>query len=166
MSFFTPAPNPYRSLLLSHSSCKQSLKIEGVALIRSPHWDIDHNITGNRSPFRRLADGKVSPPDSPISLIPGTFYPKRWLLSSPCCPASKNFSLVSDTTLNLPVTRPVRESTNVPPPNRSIFPALNKLKVIFHGITEYLEDYDLHRRPSTECWKNLATRRACGKRVG
>jgi hypothetical protein len=33
---------------------------------------------------------------SPISLIPGTFHPKRWSLRSPCCPASKHFRLNSN----------------------------------------------------------------------
>src|SRR6266478_4370374 len=30
-----------------------------------------------------------------ISLIPGTFHPRQWPLSSPCCPALKNFSFDS-----------------------------------------------------------------------
>src|SRR6266849_6171634 len=33
---------------------------------------------------------------SSIFLIPGTFHPKRWPLSSPLCPASKNFPLNSN----------------------------------------------------------------------
>jgi F-box-like len=37
-----------------------------------------------------------------------------------------------------PQSRPDRESPSVPPPNRSILPALRKL--IFQGVTEYLED--------------------------
>jgi hypothetical protein len=38
-----------------------------------------------------------------IFLIPGTFHPKRWSLSSPRCPASKHFPLNSDP-LNLALT--------------------------------------------------------------
>src|SRR5882757_8209223 len=33
---------------------------------------------------------------SPIFLIPGTFHPKRWSLSSPRCPASNIFPFGSD----------------------------------------------------------------------
>src|SRR6266478_3709193 len=38
-----------------------------------------------------------------ISLIPGTFHPKRWPLSSPCCPASIHFTFDSNP-LNLALT--------------------------------------------------------------
>src|ERR1700733_10502406 len=38
-----------------------------------------------------------------IFLIPGTFHPKRWSLSYPCCPASKHFHLNSNP-LNLALT--------------------------------------------------------------
>jgi hypothetical protein len=38
-----------------------------------------------------------------MSLIPGTFHPKRWSISSPCCPASNHFSLNSNP-LNLALT--------------------------------------------------------------
>ncbi len=38
-----------------------------------------------------------------ISLIPGTFCQRQWPLSSPCCPASKNFTFHSNT-LNLALT--------------------------------------------------------------
>src|SRR6266446_5895733 len=31
-----------------------------------------------------------------ISLIPGTFHPRQWSLSSPCCPASEHFALNSN----------------------------------------------------------------------
>jgi hypothetical protein len=44
---------------------------------------------------------------SPLSLkrflTPGTFHPKQWSLSSPCCPASKHFTLDSYA-LNLDLT--------------------------------------------------------------
>src|SRR6266849_2734564 len=33
---------------------------------------------------------------SPIFLIPGIFHPKRWSLSSPCCPASEYLPLDSN----------------------------------------------------------------------
>ncbi len=36
---------------------------------------------------------------SPISLIPGTFHLKRWSLSSPRCPASEHFALISNLAL-------------------------------------------------------------------
>src|SRR6266403_4100195 len=31
-----------------------------------------------------------------ISLIPGTFHPRQWPLSSPCCPAFKDFPFYSN----------------------------------------------------------------------
>src|SRR6266403_4778984 len=38
-----------------------------------------------------------------MSLIPGTFHPRQWPLSSPCCPASKYLSFISNP-LNLALT--------------------------------------------------------------
>src|SRR6266436_96983 len=46
----------------------------------------------------------LSPFTYTISPIPDTFHPKRWSLSSPCCPASMNFTLFSNP-LNLALTR-------------------------------------------------------------
>src|SRR6266566_6997839 len=45
----------------------------------------------------------LSPFGSLIFLIPGTFHPKRWSLSFPCCPASHHLSLNSNP-LNLALT--------------------------------------------------------------
>src|SRR6266852_1116164 len=38
----------------------------------------------------------LSPLGSLVFLIPGTSHLKRWLLSSPCCPASEHFPLNSN----------------------------------------------------------------------
>src|SRR5882757_9096743 len=45
-----------------------------------------------------------TPFGSLIFLIPGTFHPRRWSLSSPCCPTSEYFPLNSNP-LNLAPTR-------------------------------------------------------------
>ena len=45
----------------------------------------------------------LSPLSLKIFLTPGTFHPKQWSLSSPCCPASKHFTLDSYA-LNLDLT--------------------------------------------------------------
>ena len=70
---------------------------------------------------------------SAIFLISGTFHPKRWSLSSPY-PSLKHFHLGFQS----PESRPHWESRSLPPPKRSILPALKELH--FTGVTEYLEE--------------------------
>src|SRR5713101_2341618 len=68
-----------------------------------------------------------------IFLIPGTFHPKRWSLSSALCPASKYFSLNSNP-LNLALIGKAEvcvHPTLYPPCSRQFH---------FKGVTEYLEE--------------------------
>ena len=71
---------------------------------------------------------------SAIFLISGTFHPKRWSLSSPYPTSLKQVPLGFQS----PESRPHWESRSLPPPKRSIFPALKELH--FTGATEYLEE--------------------------
>jgi hypothetical protein len=90
------------------------------------------HFRGCQNCFRLLLT--LSTLGSLISLIPGTFHPKRWSLSSPRCPASKHLCLNSDP-LNLALTgKPaVRLHQNVLSSPLSIF-------LLFKGVIEYLED--------------------------
>jgi hypothetical protein len=65
----------------------------------------------------------------------GTFHPKRRKLSSPLCLTSDHFPLNSNTLKS----RPDRQSRSLPPPNRSILPALEDFR--FKGVSEYLENF-------------------------
>ena len=69
-----------------------------------------------------------------VFLILGTFHPKRLSLPSPCCPVSKCLSLEFQS----PQSLPDWDSRSLPPPKRSVLPALNEFH--FKGVTKYLEE--------------------------